>query len=173
MATNPVNSLPPNSRYEAVKRFLNAYETVFQLWKFACVGAIATLIQFGILIFLVQLFGVAPVAASVAGYMVGACFNYYLNYKITFKATTNHKKTALMFGVTTGVGLFLNAVVMSFCLNTLHAKYIYAQVAATGCVFVWNFTLNKLWTFRPAAERQEDGSSADEPESLKGSVCRK
>jgi len=173
MATDPVNSLPANSRYRSLNRFLNSYDTLFQLWKFACVGAIATLIQFGILIFLVQMFGVAPVVASVAGYMVSACINYYLNYKITFKATTNHKKTAPMFCVTTGVGLFLNAVVMSCCLNILHVKYIFAQVAATGCVFVWNFTLNKLWTFRPAAGQQEDGSSALETEDLKGSVCRK
>jgi len=120
------------------------------LWKFACVGAVATLIQFGILILLVQRFRADPVAASVAGYLVSICFNYYLNYRITFKATAAHGKTAVMFGLTAGTGLLLNALVMSFCLNTLKLRYILAQVAATGFVFIWNFTVNKLWTFRTA-----------------------
>ncbi len=141
VAINPINSISACAQSSACNTF-------FQLWKFACVGALATLIQFSILILLVQFLGINPIAASVAGYLVSVCFNYYLNYKFTFKARTAHKKTAVMFGLTAGVGLLLNAFAMSLCLNNLRLKYILAQIVATGFVFVWNFTVNKLWTFR-------------------------
>ncbi len=153
MAIDPINSLTANPRPWHSNKFFNAYVTVLQLWKFACVGALATLIQFAILILLVQQFGRSPVVASVTGYLVSTCFNYYLNYRITFRATAAHKKTAVMFGLTTGTGLLLNVVVLSFCLNSLYLKYIFAQIVATGCVFVWNFTVSKLWTFRAAARQ--------------------
>jgi putative flippase GtrA len=158
MAIDTFNSLSANPQSGHISRFSNACDTVFQPWffqlcKFACVGALATIIQFSILVLLVQLLGLNPVVASVAGYLVSICFNYYLNYRVTFKATSAHKRTAVMFGLTAGVGLFLNALVMSLCLDVLHLKYIFAQVVASGFVFIWNFTVNKLWTFRAAARQ--------------------
>lgn len=168
MEIDPIHSVSADPRSGLTNKFSNACETVFQLWKFACVGALATLIQFGILVLLVQRFGCDPVGASVIGYLVSVCFNYYLNYRITFKATAAHKKTAVMFGLTMVTGLFLNVVVMSFCLSVLSLKYIFAQVAATGCVFIWNFTVNKLWTFRAAGHGAIPGA-----EDSKGSICPK
>lgn len=152
MEINQINTLSANLQSSVCVTFC-------QLWKFTCVGALATLIQYGILVLLVQLSGLSPVVASVAGYLVSICFNYFLNYKFTFKATAAHEKAAVMFGLTMGVGLFLNVFVMSFCLNNLHLKYIFAQIVATGFVFVWNFTVNKLWTFR-AAVRQPANRAA-------------
>ncbi|MGC9965165.1 MAG: GtrA family protein [Syntrophobacteraceae bacterium] len=173
MAIKPPNSLSANSRSGLINKFSGACETVSQLWKFACVGALATLIQFGILVLLVQRFGFDPVVASVIGYLVSVCFNYYLNCRITFKATAAHKRTVVMFGLTMGTGLFLNAVVMSFCLNILSLKYVFAQVVATGCVFVWNFTVNKLWTFRAAVRRPGDHCTVPGEEGSKESICPK
>jgi putative flippase GtrA len=150
MAIDPIDAFSQHDRSGLRNKLCEAYELFSQVWKFACVGATATLIQFGMLILLVQQFGLNPVAASVAGYLVSICFNYFLNCRITFKAATN-RKTFVMFGLTAGTGLLLNVLVMSFCLRILGLKYIFAQVAATGCVFVWNFTVNKLWTFRKTA----------------------
>jgi putative flippase GtrA len=132
---------------------LNSYKTAGQMGRFACVGALATLVQYGILIFLVQVFGINPVLSSVLGFLCSICLNYYLNYRITFCATTAHSKTIGMFFLVAAVGLFLNAVLMSLCVNLLHWNYIAAQVTATGCVFIWNFTANKLWTFGAAGRR--------------------
>jgi putative flippase GtrA len=169
MVTDPISSLSTNPRAGLTDRFSSAWRTVFQFWKFTCVGALATFIQFAILILLVQRFGSDPVVASVTGYLVSICFNYYLNYKITFKARSAHGKTALMFGLTAATGLLLNAAVMSFCLRVLSLKYILSQVAATGFVFVWNFTVNKFWTFRAAGRE-----AASETESFKeNGKCRK
>jgi putative flippase GtrA len=173
MVIDPINSLSVNLGSGHKNRFSRAWQTVFQFWKFACVGAVATLIQFGILILLVQRFGADPVVASVTGYLVSICFNYYLNYKFTFKATGAHKKTAVMFGLTAGTGLLLNTAVMSFCLKTLGLKYVFAQVAATGFVFVWNFAVNKLWTFRTVRKPSHNNAAVPGKESLKENICPK
>lgn len=151
MTVNSPGSLSAASRSRFVNGLLNPYGTFSQLWKFTCVGAAATLIQFAVLIFLVRKFGTDPVTASVTGFLISVCFNYYLNYRITFRATGTHRKTAAMFATVHGVGLCLNACMMKFSIGVLHLAYLYAQVAATGCVFTWNFTANKLWTFRARA----------------------
>jgi putative flippase GtrA len=52
-------------------------------------------------------------------------------------------------------------------------RYIFAQVVATGCVFVWNFTMHKHWTFRAAARLPEDGAGVFEREALRGRICPK
>jgi len=173
METVPINTLSASPKPGFSKRFFKLDATVFQLWKFACVGAVATLIQFSILILLVQLFGVNPVVASVTGYLISLCFNYHLNYKFTFKATTPHKKTIVVFGVTMGAGLVLNASGMSLCLNVLHLRYVFAQVVATGCVFVWNFAANKLWTFRAAALPPADRAQVMQTAEPGEDICPK
>ncbi|MDR3555747.1 MAG: GtrA family protein [Syntrophobacteraceae bacterium] len=134
-----------------IQRPIGKRDALFhQLWRFACVGALATVIHFSVLIFLVQVFGFDPVASSVAGFLTSVCFNYYLNYKVTFKSTNAHGKTMIMFCIISGAGLLLNTFIMSLCIGKLQLRYISAQVFTTGCVFVWNFTVHRQWTFRPA-----------------------
>lgn len=47
---------------------------------FAAVGTIGTVVQYVVLITLVEGAGVGSVVGSVTGYLAGAIVNYYLNY---------------------------------------------------------------------------------------------
>jgi putative flippase GtrA len=111
---------------------------VKQATRFAMVGAVATLIHYAILIGLVEAFAIAPIVGSTLGFVVGLCFSYVTNRRFTFESQAAHRGTLIKYVALYGVGLLLNGAIMA-ALMTLGASYLFAQVAATGIVLVWNF----------------------------------
>lgn len=118
--------------------------------KFAGVGAIATAIQYGVLVASVELLGVGPVSGSCAGFLVGAVFNYWANYHFTFGSDNPHWVAASRFAVTAGIGLALNFVMMALLVHHTPLPYILSQVITTLLVLAWNFTVNSRWSFASA-----------------------
>jgi putative flippase GtrA len=118
--------------------------------RFALVGAIATGIQYAILVLLVRGFSVAPTPASCAGFILSAIVNYHLNYRFTFRSHRPHGPAAAKFAVLAGAGLLINAGIMH-ALVAAGALYLLAQACATAVVLLWNFAGNSLWTFPVAA----------------------
>lgn len=120
---------------------------VTQFLSFVWVGAIATAVQYTILIGLVQIGGARPALASGVGYAAGATVNYLLNYHYTFASNRSHVQAVVKFFAVAVVGLIVNSLIVAFATEELGIFYVLAQVAATGVVLVWNFTANRLWTF--------------------------
>ena len=116
--------------------------------RFAAVGAVATAIQYGLLILLVRGFGVAPTPASSIGFALSAGVNYLLNYRFTFRSNRPHGPAAAKFGLFAGTGLLINASMMHL-LVAAGVHYLMAQIFATAVVLLWNFISNSLWTFGP------------------------
>ena len=123
--------------------------TAGQFLRFATVGGITTAIQYFLLIVLVHGTGMRAVWASTAGFVVSAVCNYLLNYRFTFRSNAKHRQAIVMFFIVAGVGLALNALIMLIATEYLHIHYLLAQILSTGVVLLWNFTGNRLWTFRP------------------------
>lgn len=121
---------------------------ILQLIKYAGVGIIGTIVQYIILILLVQLFSVLPVIASTLGYITGAFVNYYLNYHFTFESNKRHHEAMLKFFIVAGIGLFINVLIMHALIEFASSPYIVAQIAATGSVLAWGFLANRIWTFK-------------------------
>ncbi len=122
--------------------------------RFAAVGAVATAIQYALLILLVRGFGMAPTPASSVGFVFSAGVNYLLNYRFTFHSDRPHGPAAAKFGLLAGTGLLINAAIMHV-LTGMGVQYLIAQLCATGVVLFWNFIGNSLWTFGvgPVEER--------------------
>ena len=123
--------------------------TASQFLRFATVGGIATAIQYLILIALVQGVNMNVVLASTIGFVLSAACNYSLNYRFTFRSSVKHRSAIFKFFVVAGVGLILNSFTMLIATEYLSMYYLLAQVLATGLVLLWNFTGNRLWTFKP------------------------
>lgn len=121
---------------------------------FSGVGAIATGVQYVILIVLVQGFGATPVRASGIGFVTSAVVNYMLNYYITFESRKAHSEAATKFIVIAALGLTLNSLIMHLGTDILTIHYVLTQLVATGSVLVWNFTGNYLWSFREKSKRR-------------------
>lgn len=121
---------------------------VGQFVSFTGVGIVGTLAHYGTLISLVKLFSVRPLTASSLGFVTGAAVNYLLNYRYTFASDRPHREAVWRFLSVAAAGLLLNSTVVLFATEWLQQHYLIAQIMATGTVLVWNFTGNRLWTFR-------------------------
>ena len=121
-----------------------------QFLRFATVGGIATAIHYLILVALVQGVNMNAVWASTIGFIISAVCNYLLNYRFTFRSNVEHRRAVIKFFVVAGVGLMLNSLTMLITTEYMGLHYLLAQVLATGLVLLWNFTGNRLWTFKPA-----------------------
>lgn len=120
---------------------------MLQLIKFLGVGAIATIIQYLLLILFVEFDVLNPVAASAASYSISAVFNYLANYYITFDSDVKHHVAAMKFTVVAVFGLALNTLCMYILFSMLGLYYILAQLITTGIVLAWNFFAHKYWTY--------------------------
>jgi putative flippase GtrA len=113
---------------------------------FFIAGALSALMQFSVLIGLVELFFVTPLVASIYGYLVGAFSNYLLNHYITFKNRSPHRKTLLRFTLNSFFCFCLNFSIMYFLL--MDYSYITSQVLTAIVILIWNFCIHRYWTFR-------------------------
>ena len=121
-----------------------------QFLRFATVGGIATAIHYLILVVLVQAANMNAVWASTIGFIISAVCNYLLNYRFTFRSNVEHRLAVIKFFIVAGVGLILNSLTMLILTEYMGVHYLLAQVLATGIVLLWNFTGNRLWTFKSA-----------------------
>ncbi|MBS0612566.1 MAG: GtrA family protein [Proteobacteria bacterium] len=115
--------------------------------KFAGVGAVATAVQYAVLILCVEVLGIGAVSGSCLGFVLGAVVNYWLNYHFTFRSDNPHHVAATRFAITAAVGLALNSLLMSVLVHRLALPYLLSQVITTALVLAWTFTVNSLWSF--------------------------
>ncbi|MDQ2077322.1 GtrA family protein [Marinimicrobium sp. ABcell2] len=125
---------------------------------FLLVGGLATSIQYTLLISLVELSLLAPVAASLTGYMTAALINYLLNYYFTFSSSADHRVAMVRFLAVVGVGLSANGGIMYLGTEVLQLHYLAVQLSATLVILMWNFLAHKLWTYQsePVTVSAED-----------------
>lgn len=115
---------------------------------FAALGAVGTLVQYTVLVALVQGLAAPAVLASTLGFLMGGVVNYTLARFVAFRSSKPHHEAAAKFFLVAGVGLCLNALLMAGFTHGLGLPYLLAQVMTTGLVLFWHYTGNLLWTFR-------------------------
>jgi putative flippase GtrA len=119
-----------------------------KLLRFGLVGVVATPVHYLALVVLVEVFGVGAVPATVVGSALGAWVNYLLNRRFTFRSAKRHRDAVPRFlAVAFGTGV-LNAVLVYVGADLCGLHYLAAQVVATLIVFLTNFFLHAVWSFR-------------------------
>ncbi len=121
--------------------------TFVQFLMFAGIGAIGTIGHYTTLIVLVQFWRLDPVVASSLGFIVGAVINYILNYHFTFQSDKRHSEAIIKFFIVAAIGACINGFIMYIGVENTNINYMLVQIFATGIVLLWNFIVNKLWTF--------------------------
>lgn len=118
-----------------------------QFLSFASAGAIGTLIQYTLLLILVEALSLHPVSASTLGFLAGAVVNYLLSHHWVFRSRRKHSETVSKFVAIAWMGLMLNAAVMCMLVTIGNMNYFLSQIAASSLVLLWNFIGNRFWTF--------------------------
>lgn len=119
-----------------------------KFFKFLGVGGVATAIQYGILIVLVETGLAVAFIASTIGYIVSGAFNYTLNYYFTFQSSASHKSAAVKFAIVALIGLGINSALVFLMTEVGSIYYLVAQIIATVAVLLWNFTAHQFWTYK-------------------------
>jgi len=118
-----------------------------QFLAFFGVGLVAAIAHYSVLVGGVEGFGVAPVPATLAGYVLGGIVSYILNRRHTYRSDRPHEEAGWRFAVVAAVGFGLTYLFMSLFVNRWTLPYFPAQILTTGIVLVWSFFAHKYWSF--------------------------
>ena len=118
--------------------------------KFGVVGFIGLLVDFSITYILKEQVEFNKYLANTTGFVVAASCNYFLNRRWTFKSN-NQKvlKEYSFFLIISIMGLVLNnLIIWMFSDYSYSLDFYLSKIIAVLIVFVWNFFMNSLFTFR-------------------------
>lgn len=121
---------------------------VNQFLAFGGAGIAAAIVHYGTLISLVQGGVLAPVPATLCGYLGGGLVSYILNRRHTYRSERRHREAVWRFVAVAGVGFIVTWAVMHMLVDRWSLPYLPAQFLTTGIVLIWSFSAHKWWTFR-------------------------
>ena len=118
-----------------------------QIMKFGVVGVIATVIDFGVMIFLTEVFGINPVASATVSFTVSVIFNYLasMRYVFSHREGMSRQREFAIFIVLSVIGLVINDALMWVGTEMTPVDYRIVKVLATAVVMVWNFASRKIF----------------------------
>lgn len=118
-----------------------------QFLAYAFSGGVTAVAHYALLIGLVELGGVDAVAASLAGFALGAVVSYTLNRWLTFEATRTHGEASWRFGLIAFGGFLLTGVLMHLFVKVAGLPYLPMQLVTTLIVMVFTFAGHKFFSF--------------------------
>jgi len=124
-------------------------ERILQVFKFGIVGFIGMAVDFAITWLFKEKFKVNKYLANACGFIFAVSNNYLINRIWTFKSThTNWEEEFLKFLIVSLVGLGLNTLIIYLIHQRKEGVNFYiAKLIAIVIVFIWNYTINSLFTF--------------------------
>ncbi|QSQ11513.1 GtrA family protein [Myxococcus landrumensis] len=122
----------------------------------AAAGAIATAVDFALVLALVEWMDLLPAWATVLGALLGAVVNYSINRVLTFRSTAAVGRQMVRYAVVSGTSALLNAG--GVALLTLHPQLAYTLGwwLVRGVVyFAWNLPLQRDYVFNDTASNND------------------
>jgi len=112
-------------------------------------AVISTVVDYSVMISLVELAGIGPVPATPIAAFAGAVTNFTLNRNFTYQAAQNPIGGQLWrFVLVSGCSLGLNTLGEFLLLKIPHLHYFVARVIASTIVSnVWNYPLLRFFVF--------------------------
>jgi len=133
--------------------------------KFAIVGAIGLGVDFLVFNLLFVVVGLEPVAASVVSFLAAVTSNFIFNRTWTFydSRTKSLRLQLAQYVLVNVIGLIIRTPIFAFLGGVLHAfldaqqlplgvdavwlAHNLALAAAIGVILLWNYFVNRRWTF--------------------------
>ena len=118
-----------------------------QMIKFGFVGFLCFFIDWGIMVFLTEVFGITPLISSTISFTVSVTVNYILSVTFVFETDKNANKGSqfVIFVLLSIVGLGVNELCMWLGTDLLGIHYMITKVGATAVVMVYNFITRKIF----------------------------
>jgi putative flippase GtrA len=118
-----------------------------QFIKFGIVGLGNTLITFIVYFILVKL-SVYYVMANIIGYIAGVINSFFWNSSWVFKKSKRDLSLLIKFVIVNLITLAITSFILYIGVDKLNMSKYVAQIISTLIGILFNYTLNKLWTFK-------------------------
>jgi putative flippase GtrA len=136
--------------------YTNHPKEIRRFAKFALVGALGAIIDFTLLNILRGYFGWPLLAANTVSVSVAIVSNFIWNRLWTYPESRTRKKRVQLpqFALVNLIGLAINNLIVlgvDAVLVTAVGEplsYNLAKMVAIGVVLLWNFGVNRLWTYK-------------------------
>ena len=119
---------------------------IMQIIKFGMVGGLCFLIDYGVMIFLTEVFNINYLISSGISFTVSVIVNYILSMRFVFETEKDDSamKKFIIFVVLSVIGLIINQILMWILVDKLGIFYMISKIGATFIVMVYNFITRKL-----------------------------
>jgi len=118
-----------------------------QILKFSVVGILAFLIDYGLLIFLTEVFGIDYLISATISFIASVVFNYYasMRYVFSHREGLSKRREFLIFVILSSLGLLINDFGMWIGTDLFNVDYRITKIVVTALVSVWNFITRKVF----------------------------
>ena len=133
--------------------------------RFATVGVAGAITHFTLLNVLIQFVRLPSALANPIGFTIAVLQNFALNRRWTYPESRDRHPGGqlLQFALVSAIGLGLNQLIFLAVQRRVEPiwiawvgqqhlghllSYNFAWAAAVGIVMIWNFGVNRLWTYR-------------------------
>lgn len=118
-----------------------------QIMKFGVVGVIAFVIDFGVMVFLTEVFAIDPVISATVSFIISVIFNYAASMRYVFSHREGMSRTRefIIFVVLSAIGLGINDLLIWAGTDLASFDYRLVKIFATAVVMVWNFVTRKIF----------------------------
>lgn len=153
----PVNEVTELSAFSTIlTRYSDNRKEFVRFVKFAVVGSIGAVIDFGVLNLMHKAFGWPLLWANTLSVSVAIVSNFTWNRLWTYPESRARRKRKQLpqFALINFIGLGINNLIV-VGLDAVFSNFIpdpwdynLAKAIAIGVVLFWNFGANRLWTYR-------------------------
>ena len=124
---------------------------MLQIMRFAVVGGLAFVVDFGLLLLLTEVVGLNYLVSATISFIVAVLFNYVLSimWVFTNKPQAQQSKVyatfkMVLFFILSTCGLLINNAIMWAFVELFALSYILGKLVATFVVMVFNFVTRKI-----------------------------
>ena len=118
-----------------------------QMIKFGFVGVLCFFIDYGIMVFLTEVFGINYMVSSTVSFSVSVTVNYILSVAFVFETDKdkNKIKEFIVFVLLSIVGLGVNELCKRLGTDLMGIHNMITKIGATAIVMVYNFVTRKMF----------------------------
>ena len=133
-------------KYMQYNKIVNLWNDNFPFIKFCLIGVTNVVISYTIYYILLTL-GVYYLLEIAIAYFIGILNGYIWSSKFVFNKNKSISNMMKFFIVYISA-LFINLGIMYICVDTYNMNKLIDPIFAIGVGTIYNYTLNKMWTFK-------------------------
>jgi putative flippase GtrA len=128
---------------------IEKHENARQLVTYFLIGSFNAISDLAILFLLVDFLKIFYLYSQTISFIFVATIAFFLHKNYTFRHKgRNNKLRYIIFLVIASSGLLWNLLLLSIFVEFFKIKYLLAATIIKFIIFLWNYTMNRLITFR-------------------------